>query len=403
MPSEFIDNYYRNIYPVAQKEIRSQPDSYLLTVDLDEYADYLVRKYGLSEIEPDSNRQITSEKIRSTVERNRFGDRCEIEEMRIKISFPVEPDEGIEKVLALSPSTWSTAPPQLVYSNGWITTEVSPTEDAVRKGLNDLNSEIARRNSDIRKENSTLRLNVHNWIKERKAQIQNEDVLLEQISRKVEIVLKQKSDAGAGVPPALVVKENLRPIVQPTAKAPVKCELPRDKFYAILDLIKGSCGQFERTPITFAKLDEEELRNVILSNLNTRYEIEALGEAFSKRGKTDIYLRVREGGIFVAECKYWAGARTIDEAVNQILNYLTWRDSYGVVIIFSKRKGFTKVLETAATHILQLPSYIKAFKKIDESHFSGSFVLPEDEHKLVELHFMIYNLCDSGAREGIAS
>lgn len=229
MPSEFIDNYYRNIYPVAQKEIRSQPDSYLLTVDLDEYADYLVRKYGLSEIEPDSNRQITSEKIRSTVERNRFGDRCEIEEMRIKISFPVEPDEGIEKVLALSPSTWSTAPPRLVYSNGWITTEVSPTEDAVRKGLNDLNSEIARRNSDIRKENSTLRLNVHNWIKERKAQIQNEDVLLEQISRKVEIVLKQKSDAGAGVPPALVVKEKLRPIVQPTAKAPVKCELPRDK------------------------------------------------------------------------------------------------------------------------------------------------------------------------------
>jgi len=46
---------------------------------------------------------------------------------------------------------------------------------------------------------------------------------------------------------------------------------------------------------------------------------------------------------------------------------------------------------------------MKAFKKIDESHFSGSFLLPEDEHKLVELHFMIYNLCDSGAREGIAS
>jgi thiol-disulfide isomerase/thioredoxin len=205
--------------------------------------------------------------------------------------------------------------------------------------------------------------------------------------------------AGEGIQPALKVKEKLRPIIRPAAKAPVKLELPRDKFYAILDLIKGSCGQFERTPITFAKLDEEELRNVILSNLNSRYEIEAVGEAFCKRGKTDVYLRVQEGGIFVAECKNWAGGKTINEAVSQILNYLTWRDSYGVVIVFSKRKGFSKVLEAAASHILQLPSYITGFKKIDESHFSGSFALPEDEHKLVELHFIIYNLCDSEARE----
>ena len=64
----------------------------MLTVDLDEYADYLVRKYGLSEIEPDSNRQITSEKIRSTVERNRFGDRCEMEDLRINELRVTKPD-----------------------------------------------------------------------------------------------------------------------------------------------------------------------------------------------------------------------------------------------------------------------------------------------------------------------
>ena len=228
------------------------------------------------------------------------------------------------------------------------------------------------------------------------------------LSSTIEMHLQDEVDnlgnaAEEGIQPALKVKEKLRPIIRPTAKPPVKFELPRDKFYAILDLINGSCGQFERTPITFAKLDEEELRNVILSNLNSRYEFEALGEAFCKRGKTDIYLRVQEGGIFVAECKNWDGAKTINEAVSQILNYLTWRDSYGVVIVFSKRKGFSKVLEAAASHILQLPPYIKAFKRIDESHFSGSFALPEDEHKLVELHFMIYNLCDSGAQKEIAS
>jgi hypothetical protein len=393
MPSEFIDSYYRSIYPVAQKEIRSRSDSYLLTVDLNEYTDYLVRKYGFSEIEPDSSREITSEKIRKMVERYDFDDRRDVEQLGIKISFPVEPDETIKTILSLSPSTWSTAPPRLDYSNGWITTEVSATEAAVQQGLDELNSEIVRRNSDIRKENDNLRSNVSNWISQRKAQIKNEDDLLEQISRKVKVSLKQKSGAQ-NVPQNLSVKEKLRPIVQPTAKAPVKLELPRDKFYAILELIMSSCRQFERTPSTFAKLGEEELRNVILSNLNSRYEIEALGEAFSKRGKTDIYLKVQEGGILVAECKNWAGEKTMDDAVTQVLNYLTWRDSYGVVIVFSKRKGFTKVLETAATRILELPCYKKAFKKIDESHFSASFALPEDENSLVELHFIIHNLCD---------
>lgn len=204
------------------------------------------------------------------------------------------------------------------------------------------------------------------------------------------------SNEGEGIRLDLKVKEKLHPIVRRSAKAPEKSEVLGEKFYAILELIKGSCGQFERTPLTFAKLDEEELRNVILSNLNSGYEIEALGEAFCKRGKTDIYLSV-ESGVFVAECKNWAGPKTIDEAVIQILSYLTWRDSYGVVVIFSQRKGFSKVLEAAANHILRLPSYVKGFKKLEASHFSGSFALPEDERKLVELHFMIYNLCDSQA------
>ena len=73
----------------------------------------------------------------------------------------------------------------------------------------------------------------------------------------------------------------------------------------------------------------------------------ATGEAFSKSGKTDILLRVRDGVVLVAECKFWHGAKKYGETIDQLFGYLTWRQTYGIVITFSKNKGLTGVAEAA--------------------------------------------------------
>ena len=62
---------------------------------------------------------------------------------------------------------------------------------------------------------------------------------------------------------------------------------------------------------------------------------------FSNRGKTDIYLDLSDGAVFIAECKIWRGPSVIVEAVKQILGYLTWKDAYGVIILFSRNKEFS--------------------------------------------------------------
>lgn len=228
-----------------------------------------------------------------------------MEHLVVRLTLPVEPDETIPQNLELSPSTFSMSAPKLEYRDGCIITEVPANEADVERALCDLKDEVARRNSDIRLQNETLRHNINLWIAERRKQIEGEDELLDQISQRVSVPLKKKVDPSTVVPPVLRVKEKVRPIFRPAAKTPKKFELPPETFSAILGLIDNSCHLFERTPSTFAKMEEEELRNVILSNLNSVYEGDALGEAFSKKGKTDIYLKVEEGGIFIAECKYW--------------------------------------------------------------------------------------------------
>ena len=336
----FISDYYHTVTEIIRKEVAAQSDSYLLSVKIDEYAAYLFKKYSLPEVVFDNSRDRSIEKIRKSIEVDDFGRRITRELLWVRIKLPVVENDKISQVLELMPSAFTHSPPKMEYRHGFIVTEVPAKGSYVERAIEDITQEVNRRNADIKKYNGELRSKIHNIIDSRRTKIENEDALLEQIAKKVSVPLKQKVKSSSLLPPSLKVKEKIRPIMPPKATPPIELQLERDKFDGILELIDNCCRMFERTPATFSKMEEEELRDVILSNLNGVFEGNAVGEAFSKLGKTDIYLKVAKGGVFIAECKYWKGPKTVEETVAQILDYLTWRHSYGVVILFSRNKGF---------------------------------------------------------------
>ena len=110
----------------------------------------------------------------------------------------------------------------------------------------------------------------------------------------------------------------------------------------------------ERNPTTFAKLDEEALRDMYLVPLNGHFEGAATGETFNASGKTDIIIRVEDRNIFIAECKIWRGPKYLTEAIDQLLSYLTWRDTKTAIVVFNRNRDFSAVLraiqETMTTH-----------------------------------------------------
>ena len=89
----------------------------------------------------------------------------------------------------------------------------------------------------------------------------------------------------------------------------------------------------ERNPSSFASLDEEAIRDHFLIQLNGHYEGGATGETFNASGKTDILIREGNKNVFIAECKFWRGPKIFADAVNQLLGYLTWRDSKCALLI----------------------------------------------------------------------
>lgn len=164
---------------------------------------------------------------------------------------------------------------------------------------------------------------------------------------------KKKADSFSAISNALQIPltasknaPNTKPIQlkrivrQSSAKPTVKTAIPEpcisDSDYENINNIILMCGTtMEKTARTYFANTEEELRDHLLATLNTHYE-SATGETFRKIGKTDIHIEFENKAAFIGECKIWHGERLFQGAIQQVINYSTWRDMKVSVIIFNK-------------------------------------------------------------------
>jgi hypothetical protein len=119
--------------------------------------------------------------------------------------------------------------------------------------------------------------------------------------------------------------------------------LEQKEFEHILGILKSVSMVIERSPSAFVAANEETIRTHCLFQLNGHYEGSATGETFNASGKTDILIRVNDRNIFIAECKVWRGPKSFDDAIEQLLGYLSWRDSKCALLIFNRSKDSSSV------------------------------------------------------------
>lgn len=148
---------------------------------------------------------------------------------------------------------------------------------------------------------------------------------------------------------ALTQKRIDLPAVPQTAKFADEPRLDAKAYEEILDRLRLMGQVIERSPAAFEKIGEEHLRFHFLVILNSLFGLEgtASGETFSVAGKTDILIRWQGSVLFVAECKVWTGAKAVGPAIDQLLSYLTWRDSKTALMFFVRQADFSKVMADA--------------------------------------------------------
>lgn len=161
-------------------------------------------------------------------------------------------------------------------------------------------------------------------------------------------------------------------------------------YQEMLRIVHEAGVEMERHPSIYGGKDEEALRDYFIMALSPHFE-SATGETFNKTGKTDILIRHEKCNVFVAECKFWKGMAAFNETIEQLMGYLTWRDSKAAVICFVRNKELQPVLQQIESETPKHPCFVKYNGTKVESWFSYEFHLKDDQTRGVQVAVLCFH------------
>lgn len=390
-----LQAYYGHVGRLVGDYLSKQDPAYLLNVDFHEYLDYLCGEFAWEPLDFNTA-AATVETFNVKVKRSDSftGDQYTRDEPRIRIRIPISRHPQRDMYFEYMPSHMRlNGEPPWKFEGDTIMHEVDATEQAVKRGIEDVEFWLGNRNEDIEKGNSALKGRIRVVWEAKRQQLEEEHGRVEGVVKNLGIPLHR--DPNSRAKPVEMKLRQVRTVLekpQPKQGEPQRV-LHRDDFVNLVAFIDQYVRQFEVAPATYSKLSEEELRDLLVSMMNTNYPGSTTAETFNKLGKTDIRLHVNEGNVLICECKIWSGARAYAKSLEQLFGYLTWRQSYGVLMHFCKLKEMTKAVTEAKRALTEHPSTVAGSVSDDGgTRFTSRHKHPQDSEKLVEVDHLFVDL-----------
>ncbi|MFJ2816112.1 hypothetical protein [Streptomyces sp. NPDC087294] len=278
-----------------------------------------------------------------------FGEEVRLTQTAVTFAVPFSGDRS---VFLLRPSSFTFSAPSadlrdgelLIYWSGPLNADAG----AIRQGLDEQLKTIQKwldwAALQVAAYNQQARQRITQEIQARKARILER----RNIEAALGFPMRKRSDAATYTVPVTrrkIVPARIAGTVSPFRPEPV---LDDEQYEAALAVLRNQRNSLERSPSTVAQLTEEDIRNILLVGLNSHFEGRAAGEVFNCTGKTDILIREQDRNIFIGECKIWKGPKAINEALDQLLGYLVWRDTKAALLLFIRSGVPSEVI--AKTH-----------------------------------------------------
>lgn len=204
--------------------------------------------------------------------------------------------------------------------------------DSFNREFKNYSQMIANVNADVRSYNNSIAKNARKLLDDRKQKASD----FAAISAALNIPVSRSKNAP-NTTPVVLKRVKREPVSRPKEK-PVAPEysISNEDYRNIINVIHSACVSMEETAKTFSTMEEELLRDFIIAMLGTHYENRTSGETFRRNGKTDIRVVFENKAAFIGECKIWHGIKKIEDAVQQLFSYSTWRDVKLALIVFNK-------------------------------------------------------------------
>ncbi len=392
----YIGNHLDNLRAKLRQEILSYDANTIATAPEEELYNYFLEKYSIEPPQLKQDELYMEEEPKELPLGNRKG-----------LSFTIcVPFDGDGSILAYRPSNYTHSTgggSKGNIRNNEITFyyHIQPTSpDAINTAhqhdVGMLAQNFKNIAHDVGMYNPSLPQIIRDALSQRKKEVESNNMAISA----VKIPIKRRSD----IPETYIIPEirkqpKIETLVTPKARKPDPT-LAEEEYENILTIVKDMSTSMERSPSTFSKLSETEIRDFFLVQLNSHYQGSATGETFNGKGKTDILIRYENENVFIAECKFWKGKKSLADAITQLLGYVVWRDTKTSVFVFHKGKGLTEVLAQIDTIAQSHPNYkskriFKDKKLSNETTFSYIFTNPSDKEKELILSILVYQINSS--------
>lgn len=306
-----------------------------------------------------------------TKEGEQFGDRFTYQVMRTTVHIPFTGDAQVLRVPPVShvlPKPMTEVRDREVLFH--IDNQHASAEDmtkAVADHLRKLEQALEKARKEINAHNERLTTELTSLVTKRRGEV-NE---IRQRHAAIGFPLKPRADAQEYAVPIRRRPVTLRKPPPASTSRGSKPEpfLADADYEAALAVLVNMRNAFERNPTTSVRLGEEAIRDVLLISLNAQFEGKAAGEVFNGAGKTDILIRDGDRNVFIGECKIWEGPKTVTEMLDQLLSYLTWRDTKAALLLFIRNVDVTGVIGKAVEQVKAHPNHVRADgSSTDERH-----------------------------------
>ncbi len=311
----------------------------------------------------------------------------------IEITIPFDGDADAFKI---QPSSFTLSPPRAEVRGQVLILRIQGTDLSPESVKNKIQSTLSSINGYL----NDLRTNVSGW----NSRINNH--ARQQIeSRKKKLLADRNLVGSLGFPlkvrggssltyTAPNVRRKINPTLPKASTEPFKPEptLELKEYENILKILRNMVLVMERSPNAFKNMKEEDLRQHFLVQLNAQYEGTATGETFNYEGKTDILIRFEGKNLFIAECKFWKGEKTLLDAIDQLLGYTCWRDTKTAILVFNRNKNLSSVLGKIHETVKSHSCYKRETSTGQETEFSYIFHIPQDKNREIHLTIMVFDV-----------
>ena len=96
--------------------------------------------------------------------------------------------------------------------------------------------------------------------------------------------------------------------------------------------------------------------------------------------------------MFVAECKFWRGIKSYYAAIDQLLSYLTWRDSKTALILFVDNKKIIPIIQQINDETKNHRNFVKKDEPTSKSWLNYTFHLNGDKNRELKLAVLIFHI-----------